>query len=155
DALSKAIYEYLSTTYRSDYNPPETEATIPIVVEVAKDDKNDADIIVYGDFYVNNYSKSGDTLIASSGGEYPGAIHLKKDGDTYTVTKMEVVGDGSDFEPTAKKIFGSNYDAFMKANADEKARQKARIEAIADYVKANNLDITQYQDYGWDPVKIQ
>nr|MCR5747561.1 hypothetical protein [Lachnospiraceae bacterium] len=83
------------------------------------------------------------------------AIHLKKDGDTYTVTKMEVVGDGSEFEPTAKKIFGNNYDAFMKANADEEAREKARIEAIADYVKANNLDVTQYQDYGWDPVKIQ
>ncbi|MCR5747556.1 MAG: hypothetical protein K6G03_07590 [Lachnospiraceae bacterium] len=155
DALSKAVYEYLSTTYRSDYNVPESEATIPIVVEVAKDDKNDADIIVYGDFFINNYSKSGDTLITSSGGEYPGAIHLKKDGDTYTVTKMEVVEDGSDFEPSAKKIFGDNFDAFMKANADEKAREKARIEAIADYVKANDLDITQYQDYGWDPVKIQ
>ncbi|MCR5627111.1 MAG: hypothetical protein K6F99_07325 [Lachnospiraceae bacterium] len=155
DALLKAVYEYLATTYRSDYNPPEAEATIPIVVEVARDDKNDADIVIYGDFYINNYSKSGDTLMANSGGEYPGAIHLKKDGDTYTVTKMEVVGDGSDFNPTAKKIFGDNYDAFMKANADEKAREKARIEAIADYVKANNLDITQYKDYGWDPVKIK
>ena len=26
---------------------------------------------------------------------------------------------------------------------------------IADYVKANGLEVTQYHDYGWDPVALK
>ena len=67
---------------------------------------------------------------------------------------MDVVGDGSDFEPTAKKIFGEHYDAFMKDGEDEKVREELRAQIIANYVAANNLDIKYYKDYGWDPVAL-
>ena len=42
----------------------------------------------------------------------------------------------------------------MKDGEDEKVREKTRAQIIANYVAANNLDITAYQDYGWDPVTL-
>ena len=67
---------------------------------------------------------------------------------------MDVVNDGTDFDESAKKIFGDNYDAFTKDGSDEKLREKTRAQIIANYVAANNLNITAYQDYGWDPVTL-
>ena len=67
---------------------------------------------------------------------------------------MEVCEDGSDFDPSAKKIFGDKYDAFMKMYSDSEAKEVTRAQIIANYVAANNLDITEYKDYGWDPVKL-
>ena len=96
----------------------------------------------------------GDTLKAASGGNYPGLIHLKKDGDEYEVVKMDTVADGGNFESSAKEIFGDKYDAFMKVNGDSEAREKLRAEIIANFVKANGLNFTKYQDEGWDPVDI-
>jgi NDP-sugar pyrophosphorylase family protein len=63
-------------------------------------------------------------------------------------------GDGSEFEPTAKAIFGDSYDKFMEVNSDEDARAQIRTETVANFVKANNLEVTKYQDYGWDPVEL-
>ena len=62
------------------------------------------------------------------------------------------VGDGSEFEPTAKKIFGDKYDEFMKVNSDDETMDNLRSETVANYVMATGIDVTQYQDYGWDPV---
>ena len=44
------------------------------------------------------------------------------------------------------------YEDFMKAEADEEAREKDRAQIIANFVAANDLDISQYKDFGWDPV---
>ena len=46
------------------------------------------------------------------------------------------------------------YDDFAAAQADDEAMEKIRAEFIKDYVEANGLNITAYQDYGWDPVMI-
>ena len=67
---------------------------------------------------------------------------------------MEVAADGSDFDESAKKIFGKHYDEFVKVNSDDKTREETRAQIIANYVAANNLSITAYQDYGWDPVPL-
>ena len=37
---------------------------------------------------------------------------------------------------------------------DDKAKKEVRTKAIAEYVKANGLKVTQYHDYGWDPVAL-
>ena len=37
---------------------------------------------------------------------------------------MDVVEDGSGFTGSAKKIFGDQYDAFMKDGEDEKKREE-------------------------------
>ena len=77
-----------------------------------------------------------------------------KDGESYKVESFDQVGDGSNYEPTAKKIFGDKYDAFVKADGDDEARNALRTETIKNYVEANGLEVTQYQDYGWDPVQL-
>ena len=81
-------------------------------------------------------------------------MHLVKDGDKYKVESFEAVGDGSEFEPTAKAIFGEKYDEFMKVSSDEETMNSLRTETIKNYVQATGIDVTQYQDYGWDPVEL-
>lgn len=46
------------------------------------------------------------------------------------------------------------YEDFMKAEVDEEARKKDRAQIIANFVAANDLDISQYKDFGWDPVTL-
>ena len=49
---------------------------------------------------------------------------------------------------------GEHYNAFMKAYSDEEARKELRTITVSDYVNLNGLAVTQYQDYGWEPVKL-
>ena len=70
------------------------------------------------------------------------------------VVSMDEVADGSDFEPVARKIFGDYYDELIKSSGDEDGREATRAQIIANYVAANNLSITSYQDYGWDPATL-
>ena len=89
-----------------------------------------------------------------SGGNYPGVMHLTKDGDGYAVTSFDVVADGSDFEASAKELFGDSYDDFMAVYSDDEARAELRKTTVSDYVSMNDLEVTQYQDYGWDPIEL-
>lgn len=41
-----------------------------------------------------------------------------------------------------------------KLYSDDKDSEKQRLQVVSEYVKRNNLPITQYQDYGWDPVGL-
>ena len=146
------LYQYLVDELAGNY--PQSDVSIPCPIIMTIDESDKADIKVYGDFWIFNYNLEGDTLMNSSGGAYPGCIHMKCDESGYEVTSMEVVGDGSDYEPTAKKIFGDLYDELYKVTADEKGREEIRAQIIANYVAANNLSITAYQDFGWDPVPL-
>ena len=146
------LYDYLIDEYAKNY--PAADVTIPCPVIVSEDESDRSDIRVYGNFWIFNYDKNGNTLECASGGSYPGCIHVKTTDEGYEVTSMEVVEDGSGFTESAKKIFGKEYDAFMKDGEDEKLREETRAQIIANYVAANNLDITAYQDYGWDPVSL-
>lgn len=110
---------------------------------------------MYGDFWVYNYDLDGDTLLCTSGGSFPGLIHLKYDPEKgFIVTGMDVVADGSDFDASAKEIFGDKYDAFINLMSDREAMEKTRAQIIANYVADNDLSITKYQDYGWNPVTL-
>ena len=133
----------------------EAGVCIPYFEKVAVDDSNKDDIIFYGSFWVDNFDKNGDTLEFVSGGHFPGAIHLKKLDNGYEALKMDMVEDGSAFEPSAKKIYGKYYDDFMKIYSDSDANEEVRKQFISDYVKSNNLDIKAYKDYGWDPVSLE
>ena len=52
------------------------------------------------------------------------------------------------------KEVGEHYNAFMKVYGDEEARKEPRTITVSDYVNLNGLAVTQYQDYGWEPVKL-
>ena len=153
DELERAVYEGVVSEYGKHFE--KADVCIPYIQIGFKDESKDDDIVVMGDFWVGNYNLRDDTLEHVSGGSFPGAIHLKKDGNKYIVIKTEVVEDGSAWEASAKKIFGDHFNDVTKLINDEaKAREKIRTEIISDYVKANDLKITQYKDYGWDPVKL-
>ena len=154
DAVEATVYEYVATELAADYDVKEGMVSIPTVTIIDKVENEDGSVDVLGDFWVENYTIEGDTLVCQSGGNHPGKMHIVKDGDAYKVESFEPVGDGDQFEPTAKAIFGDKYDAFMKVNSDNEAREALRAETVANFVKANNREVTKYQEFGWDPVEL-
>ena len=150
--IEQVVDQYIIDTFGKQYS--QAEVCIPQQIVVSTDESDDQDIKVWGDFWVFNYNTAGDTLKTVSGGSHPGLMHLKKVDNGYEVTAFDLVGDGSQFEPTAKKIFGDKYDAFMKMHSNEKERELNRAQGIAKYVKAQDLKVTMYQDYGWPAVKL-
>lgn len=154
DPVEATVYEYTATAFAEDFGIEEGMVSIPTVMIIDKIENEDGSIDVTGDFWIDNYTIEGDTLVNQSGGDFPGKMHIVMEGDAYKVESFEGVGDGSEFEPTAKAIFGDSYDKFMEVNSDEDARAQIRTETVANFVKANNLEVTKYQDYGWDPVEL-
>lgn len=144
-----SVYQYIVQEYASQYEA--ADVSIPYVNEIEVDMSNRDDILMYGDFWIFNYNLEGDTLKCVSGGAYPGVIHLNADFD---VVSMDVVEDGSNFTESAKKLFGDHCDKFMEVESDAEAREQIRAQIIANYVAANELPITKYQDEGWDPVTL-
>lgn len=154
DPVEATVYEYAATAFAEEFDVEEGMVSIPTVTIIDKIENEDGSIDVTGDFWIDNYTIEGDTLVDQSGGNFPGKMHIVMEGDAYKVESFEGVGDGSEFEPTAKAIFGDSYDKFMEVNSDDEARAELRTQTIATFVKANNLEVTKYQDYGWDPVEL-
>ena len=148
-----AIDEYLTKVIGSQYAPG--EICIPSKRVIAVDESNPDDIQVWGDFWVDNFKVSGDTLVSVSGGSHPGKMHVKKSSEgQFFVTGLDAVGDGSTFLPTAKEIFGEHFEEFQKVNSDQTGREEARKNAIAAYVYKHNIPVKVYKDYGWPAVEI-
>ncbi len=152
DELEEAVYNYINDEYSKNYE--KADVSIPCVIIIDTDESDTEDIRVWGDFWFMNYDLEGENLMLVSGGDYPGCIHLRQTDSGYEVIGMEVTEDGSGNTESAKKIFGDKFDDYRNMTADTDKREKVRGRIIADYVKANNLDITAYQDYGWDPVEL-
>lgn len=146
------LYSYLCEEFSGDYEGYDVSIPCPVIIKEDESDKSD--IRVYGNFWIFNYTLNGDTLECTSGGSYPGCIHIKSTEEGYEVVSMDIVEDGSGWTDSAKKIFGDYYDLFIAAGEDENVREELRAQIIANYVAANNLDITAYQDYGGDPVTL-
>ncbi len=146
------LYQYLIDELGTYYD--HADVAIPCPIIIAEDESDKSDIKVWGDFWYYEYEQKGDTLETTAGGSYPGLIHVKYTDEGYEVTGMEVVGDGSDFDPSAKRIFGDHYNDFLMSCANTEGNEQTRAQIIANYVAANNLPITQYRDFGWDPVKL-
>lgn len=146
------LYDYIIERFSPHYD--NADVAIPLVDILDIDESDKSDIKVYGDFWLLNYDLNGTTLENVSGGSYPGCIHIVSNDAGYEVEYMELVGDGADYDPTARQIFGDRYDDFMKLESDIDTREEIRAQIIANYVAANNLNITEYKDYGWDPVTL-
>ena len=131
-----------------------SDASIPLVQIVAVDYTNPEEVLAYGDFWVFNYNINGNTLECVSGGDFPGVMHMTKDGDGYIVSSFDEVADGTDFASSAQELFGEHFPDFMKVYSDDESRNELRTITVTDYVNLNNLDVTQYQDFGWDPVQL-
>ena len=149
DPVEAEVYRYVSEALSNNFDP--ADVSIPTVSIVYVDYTPEDEIVVYGDFWVDNYMIEGDTLKCVSGGNFPGVIHMTKD---YVVTSLDPVADGGDFDSSARELFGEHYDDFMKVYSDDDARDELRKATVSDYVSFNGLDVTQYQDEGWDPVEL-
>ena len=152
DMVMTAVCDYMVQEIGKMY--PDGDIAIPYVYIVNTDESDPEDALVRGDFFLDKYNLNGDTLETQAGGDHPGMMHLKKTDDGYEVVSMDAVADGSDFTPSAKKIFGDYYDEFEKYYSDDQKKTELRLQFVADYVKANHLSITQIKDYGWDPVAL-
>ena len=150
DPVECAVYKYMVENAAKEFDP--ADASIPTVSIVSTDDTPESEILVYGDFWVDNYKINGETLETVAGVNFPGVMHVSK--DTYEVTAFDQVADGEDFDSSAKELFGDNYDAFMSVYGDDAARAELRKLTVSEYVKLNGLAVTQFQDYGWDPVEL-
>lgn len=133
----------------------EGEYCVPTYTIVGVDSQRADDVLVWGDFWVFNYNQAGDTLKCVAGGSHPGLMHLRKAGGSYEVTAFERVEDGSRNLPTAKKIFGTRYDAFHTINSNEEVREAARAAGLAEFVKKHGIKASLYQDYGWPAKKLE
>ena len=149
DPVEAAVYKYLAEEVSKDYD--DAEVHIPTVNIVHIDFTPKDEILVYGDFWIENYNVEGDTLKCASGGHYPGMMQVSKD---YVVTDFKQAADGEDFDSSAKEIFGDHYDDFMKIYSDSDLRNELRKVTVTDYVNLNGLSVTKFQDEGWDPVEI-
>jgi hypothetical protein len=142
-----AINYMLANEIGATYAPG--EYSIPFETIVAIEDGDEGDIWVWGDFWIFNYNRNGDVLETVSGGNHPGKIRLDIAEYGYELREFEQVADGADFEASAKAIFGKYYDAYQAVASDQDAREEIRRAAIEEFVKEQNLSVTQYKDYGW------
>ena len=148
-----AISMYLTDSIAAHY--ASGEVTIPCIQVVELDDSNPDSVLAWGGFWVFNYNVVGDTLKMVSGGSHPGMMTIQHvEGTGYRVTGFDRVEDGSDFVPSAKRIFGDKFDAFQAINSNDAKREEVRAVQIADYVKAYKLPVKYYQDYGWPAKEI-
>ena len=147
--VEAAVYQYMVEEVSKSYD--KTDVSIPTVSIVHVDYAPEDEILVYGDFWIDNYNIKGDTLRDISGGNYPGVIHLSKD---YVVTAFDQVADGGDFDASAKELFGDYYDDFIAVYNDSDARAELRRATVTDYVHFNGLDVKKYKDKGWPAVEL-
>lgn len=150
DTYLAAIEKYLVDSIGINYD--KTDVSIPSYTMVAVDESNPSDILAWGCYWIENFNIAGDTLKMKSGGSYPGLMHVSNSDGRFCVTSFECVADGSDFLPSAKRIFAEKYDKFAKLNSDDVARDETRMKAIKEFVAKHNLKVTLVYDYGW-PVK--
>ena len=148
-----AIDRYLVDSIGKFYD--KADASISNIQIVAVDEQNPEDILAWGCYWLENYNIAGDTLKTASGGSHPGLMHLRNTDGHFVVTSFDRVNDGSDFTPSAKRIFGDKFDEFSRINSNDVARDSARMEAIRKYVDRNGLKVNLVQDYGWPAKEIK
>jgi len=153
DLCIAAVDKFIADSLGSQYL--QGEVCVPSHRVLVMDLADPADIKVYGDFWVDNFVVAGDTLKTVSGGSHPGLAHVAKTEDGYKVTSFDAVGDGSDYMPSIKRIFGDKTEDFAKIVSDNEGRAAARRSAVSKYVKDNGLEVTVIKDYGWDPITLE
>ena len=113
------------------------------------DDAKADDIIAYGSFNLDGYDLINTTLFDTTGWRTYGAIHLKKNEDG----AFEVVSaDLPETEEESEEVLSPVKGLFEKVAAEADSRlDQLQEEAIAEYVNANALNITQWQQHGHSP----
>ena len=159
DPIEGAIADYLAANERAmEYLTEPGYVTIPCPIIHKTDMIDDTHAKVYGSFWILNYVRRGETLFNISGGEYPAVIMLENADGRWQVTAMEEAGDGEDYVEDIEQFADGDQELadqyFAGADLGAEANQAIRTQFIKAYVEANGLNITAYQDYGWEPVEL-
>lgn len=141
-------FESVDTTSAKD----EKLIATPVIYYVDKTDE--ADIKLYGNFYIEHYAISDNQLITRGGEAKQGVCHISKQNDGYTVTKLEEAEDGSYYAESISK-FISDVKADLKPSLGElysdneiasKALEYTKNVLLYRYVAENGLDTSTYTD---------
>ncbi len=159
DPVEGAAANHLAADSRAaQYLTEPGYVTIPCPIIHKTETIDDTHVKVYGSFWILNYVKRNDILVNISGGEYAGIMTLEKVNDEWRVTAMEEAGDGDDYTADITRFAAGDRKLeeqfFSGADLGAEANQSVRTRFVKEYVEANNLSITAYQDYGWDPVPL-
>ncbi|MCR4751301.1 MAG: hypothetical protein K5852_03310 [Eubacterium sp.] len=153
DPYFDAILDYIRKTDGESFD--QSQVMIPAFILLEEDATDPEDIKVWGNFWIFNYDLEGTTLMMQSGGEAPGLIHLKKTEYGYEVTSMDRVGDGSNYDPDMERIFGVKKELLDAIRSAKDDLDTVRADYIRMYSEESGIEITAFQDYGWDPVPIK
>ncbi|WP_026508363.1 hypothetical protein [Butyrivibrio sp. MC2013] len=143
DPVDAACYDYLAFEAEQDYDP--NNAMIPLVTVVGIDDTDADDVLIYGDYWLWEFTKEDDKLIAISGGHRPGIIHAQRFGEDETAIYSGLSLDEALTDDDAKGLFGDYYDAYIAVSSDDRARKEKMDQVLSDYVESNGLEVS-----GWD-----
>ncbi|MCR5595232.1 MAG: hypothetical protein K6G12_05245 [Lachnospiraceae bacterium] len=146
------INEYLISFEKTIAGDDLPDVYIPFSKVVQVDDSDPTDIIAYGAYNICGYDLLNTTLFATTGSWTMGAIHLAKNDDgTYAVTDAELPFVMEE----CMEVFAPVPGLYDKANdLMNKEGEKMRADSIDEYVSANKLNITQWQDYGNAPIPV-
>lgn len=153
DPAVAAVYRYLVEEIAKK-NYAESDVMIPTVFIVDKESAGENEVLIYGDFWLDNGDINGENIDLMSGGSYTGVMHVKTEGENCEVTQFDWVADGEDWGEEAQKMFGDRFDALMEYYGDDTAKDDLRMSSIRDYVRLNHLPVTQFTDYGTKPIKL-
>ena len=164
DPIWAAVVKYMQ---ENDFGFEAPEGGIlvptPIILKtalVADESGEPAEATVYGNFWIFTYALEGKTLKTVSGGENPGVLKLEKKDGEWVVTGAEFAEDGDGLYDESIKKFANGDEQLEKAYYDTTGASEDSVlpqyqrAVLVNYVEENKLDITAYQDYGWDPVSL-
>ena len=146
-----AVTQFLLENTNGEEAMGDITTCTPIVLDV--DDSDPSDVKVWGEFWVDEFILHKTTLINVSGGSYGGVAHFDTTGGSPLLTSLETLDEGSDYDTSVDEIFGSVdlSDEYFEVIDD---RDPYRAEALANYINANGIYITQFQDHGHAPIPI-
>ncbi len=127
---------------------------IPTIAVVASEQADSDYVPVLCDCWVFWYTPSGDTLKCVSGGNHSGLMSLELKDGKYRVSSFEQTVDGTGWEPSARRIFGSYYDVYQNIHSNQGVQEAVRREQLRYYLKRHGLHYRYYQDYGWPAVEL-
>lgn len=151
-----AAAEYLVTA-DLDLEAEEGGVLIPAPI-VLREEVGDEEATLWGNFWVFAYRLNGSILECTAGGENPGIMKLEKKDGAWNVVSLEVAEDGEKFADSIRAFAHGDEELekeyYLSSDATDGYLPQWRRSFILEYVHANGLDITAFQDYGWEPVSI-
>ena len=160
DPIEGAIADMLAESGRGeDFLTEPGYVMIPCVIIHRTEMEGDARAKVYCTLWVMNYVLRGEVLETLSGGETAAVVTLEQADGVWKVTALAEAGEGSEYVRDVEHFAGGDKELeqlyFAGEDLGTEGNEAIRNRFIRDYAEANDLAVTAWQDFGWDPVPLQ